>query len=61
MESVKIQLELMPNKITIKAHLWQGVLTTRIFEGPDCYGQMLNFIKHAFPNDPFISATIVVD
>ena len=61
MESVKMQLELKPDKITIKAQLWQGVLTTKIFEGPDCYVQMLNFIKHAFPNDSFISATIVVD
>lgn len=55
-----MQLELKPDKITIKANLWQGILTTKICEGPDCYIQMLNFIKHAFPNDSFIDTTIVL-
>jgi len=61
MQSAKMQLELKANTITIKANMWQGILTTETFEGPDCYTQMLNFIKHAFPDDHFIDATIVLD
>ena len=56
-----MQLELKPDTITIKAKMWQGVLTTKTFEGPDCYTQMLNFIQQEFPNDHFILATIVLE
>jgi hypothetical protein len=60
MEQTKMQLELKPDTITIKVNMWQGVLTTKTFEGPDCYTQMLNFIKQEFPDDHFIHATIVL-
>jgi hypothetical protein len=56
-----MQLELKADTITIKANMWQGILTSETFEGPDCYTQLLNFIKHAFPDDHFIDATIVLD
>jgi hypothetical protein len=61
MESTKMQLVLKPNTITIKANMWQGVLTSKTFEGPDCYTQMLNFIRQEFPDDHFIHATIVLE
>jgi len=61
MESTKMQLKLKPDTITIKTKMWQGVLTTKTFEGPDCYTQMLNFIKQEFPDDHFIHATIVLE
>ena len=61
MESTKMQLVLKPDTITIKANMWQGVLTSKTFEGPDCYTQMLNFIKQEFPDDHFIHATIVLE
>jgi hypothetical protein len=61
MESTNMQLELKANTIIIKAKMWQGVLTTKTFEGPDCYRQMLNFIKQKFPDDHFIHATIVLE
>lgn len=60
MESAKIQLELKHDAITVRASIWQGVLTTKTFEGPDCYRQMLNFIKQAFPNEQSITAIIVI-
>ncbi len=61
MESTKMQLVLKPDTITIKANMWQGVLTSKTFEGPDCYTQMLNFIKQEFPDDHFIHATIILE
>ena len=60
MESVRIQLELRPHAITIRTNMWQGVLTTKTFEGPDCYMKMLNFIKHVYPDDEYIHAIIVL-
>jgi hypothetical protein len=60
MESATIQLELKPHTITIRANMWQGVLTTKTFEGPDCYMKMLNFIKQVYPDDQYIHATIVI-
>ena len=60
MESIKMQLELKPDTIKIKANIWQGVLTTETFEGPNCYTQMLKFIKQAFPDDNFFHATIII-
>jgi hypothetical protein len=61
MESIKMQLELKPDAITVTANMWQGVLTTKTFQGPDCYTQMLNFIKQEFPDDHVIHATIVLE
>lgn len=40
-----MQLELKPGAITVNANMRHGVLTTKTFEGPDCYTRMLNFIK----------------
>ena len=57
MEPTKIQLELKPDTITIKVNMWQGVLTTKNFEGPDSYRQMLKqmiilYMKPSFLNKP---------
>jgi hypothetical protein len=61
MESVKLQLELGPEAITIRSTLWEGVLTTKTFGGRKCYTQLLDFIKQAYPDEKVISATIVID
>jgi hypothetical protein len=61
MESVKLQLELGPETITIRSSIWEGVLTTKTFEGRKCYTQLLDFIKQAYPYEKVISATIVID
>jgi hypothetical protein len=60
MESIRLQLELEPHAITIRANILQGVITTKTFEGHECYMQMLSFIKQAYPDDQFILATIVI-
>ena len=43
MEPTKIQLELKPDTITIRVNMWQGVLATKTFEGPDCYYANVEF------------------
>jgi len=60
MESFKIQLELGSNAITVRAKVWQGVLTTKTFEGSECYIQMLTFIKKLYPNEQIIPTQVIV-
>jgi hypothetical protein len=60
MESVKLQLELRPEAITIMSSPWEGVLTSKTFEGHECYMQLLDFIRQAYPNEKFISAIITI-
>jgi hypothetical protein len=60
MESFKIQLELGSNAITVRANVWQGVLTTKKFEGSECYTQMLIFIKKIYPNEQSIPAQLII-
>lgn len=60
MESINLQLELKQDSITVRANLWQGVLVDKTFEGQDCYVQMLSFIKQAYPQDQYLTATIVL-
>lgn len=60
MQSARIQLELTPDSVTVRANIFGGVLTTKTFNGPDCYKQMLDFIKKAYPNEQSIPAIIVL-
>ena len=60
MESFKMQLELSSNAITVRANVWQGVLTTKTFEGSECYTQMLTFIKKLYPDEQFIPAQVIL-
>jgi hypothetical protein len=59
-ESINLQLELKQDSIRVRANLWQGVLGDKTFKGQDCYVQMLSFIKQAYPNDQYLTATIVL-
>jgi hypothetical protein len=59
-ESINLQLELKQDSIMVRANLWQGVLVDKTFKGQDCYVQMLSFIKQAYPNDQYLTATIVM-
>jgi hypothetical protein len=61
-DSIKgIQLMLNDDSITVYASLMQGVLTTRVFEGTDCYLKFINFLREAFPDRHIsIFAEIVV-
>lgn len=60
MESFKMQLELRPNAITIRANIFQGVLTTKTFEGNKCYIQMLTFVKQLYPDEEFIPTEVIL-
>ena len=55
-----MQLELRPDAITIRANIWHGVLTTKTFEGNECYIQMLTFIKQAYPDEQFIATQVIL-
>jgi hypothetical protein len=59
-ESINLQLELKQGSIRVRANLLRGVLVDKTFEGQDCYMQMLSFIKQAYPNDQYLTATIVL-
>ncbi|MFL6383760.1 MAG: hypothetical protein ACJ712_02170 [Nitrososphaeraceae archaeon] len=55
-----MQLELRPNAITIRANIFQGVLTTKTFEGNKCYIQMLTFVKQLYPDEQFIPTEVIL-
>jgi hypothetical protein len=59
-ESINLQLELKQDSIKISANLWQGVLADKTFEGKNCYVHMLRFIKQAYPDNQYLTATIVL-
>jgi hypothetical protein len=56
-----IQLWLGSDSITVNASMLQGVLTSKTFEGPDCYLKFVDFLKQSssFTDQP-IHAVIVV-
>jgi hypothetical protein len=59
MPEPNIQLLLTSHSITVSASLFEGVLTTKKFEGPDCYLKLVDFLKQSFP-DQAIQALIVL-
>ena len=56
-----VQLWLGSDSITVNASMLQGVLTSKTFEGPDCYLKLVDFLKQSssFTEQP-IHAVIVV-
>lgn len=61
LDQVRMQLELRPESVTVRANIFEGVLTVKTFEGPDCYKQMLTFIRMAYPNEKSVTAMIVLE
>jgi hypothetical protein len=59
MAESNIQLVLTADSITISASIFEGVLTTKMFEGPDCYLKLLDFLRQSFTSQ-VIQASIVV-
>jgi hypothetical protein len=61
MKESNIQLLLRSDSITVNASMLEGVLTSKTFEGPDCYLKLVDFLKHSssFTDQP-IHAVIVV-
>ncbi len=37
MKEANVQLQMSADSITISASIFEGVLTTKTFEGPECY------------------------
>ena len=59
MSQPDIQLLLTTDTITINASIFEGGLTTKTFEGPDCYVKLIDFLKQSFPSS-VMQASIVV-
>lgn len=59
MERRNIQLVFTRESITVNAVLFDGVLTTKTFEGANGYLQLYEFLKNTFPGEP-IDAQISV-
>jgi hypothetical protein len=55
-----VQLSFAEDSITLNMSLFDGVLTTKTFDGPDCYLHLLNFLKQSFADENMIHATIIV-
>ena len=59
MTEPSIQLLLKADSITVNASMFEGVLTTKTFEGPDCYLKLVDFLKQTFM-DQAVQALISV-
>jgi hypothetical protein len=59
MAEANIQLMLTADSITVNASMFEGVLATKTFEGPDCYLKLVDFLKQSFANQ-VVQASIVV-
>ena len=55
-----IQLLMTPESITITTSMFEGVLTKKTFEGPDCYLRMVESLKEFGFADRAVYAIIVV-
>ncbi|HJU35321.1 MAG TPA: hypothetical protein VJ695_09385 [Nitrososphaera sp.] len=55
-----IQLLMTAESITINASMFEGVLTKKTFEGPECYLNLVEFLKEFSLADRAIYAVIVV-
>jgi hypothetical protein len=55
-----VQLSFAEDSITLNMSLFDGVLTTKTFDGRDCYLHLLNFLKQSFADENMIHATIIV-
>jgi hypothetical protein len=60
MNSNTIQLELEEDSITLRIQALTGVLTSKTFNGQDCYLQLIMFLKKAFSPSSTINATVFV-
>ena len=60
MDSNNIQLELGEHSITLRIQALAGVLTSKTFNGEDCYLQLVRFMKKAFSQSSTINAVVFV-
>jgi hypothetical protein len=60
MAEPNIQLLMTADSITINTSMFEGVLTRKTFEGPDCYLKLIDFLKESSFMNQVIHAVIVV-
>ena len=60
MAEPNIQLLMTSDSITINTSMFEGVLTEKTFEGPDCYLKLVDFLKESSFTNQVIHAVIVV-
>jgi hypothetical protein len=60
MAEANIQLLMTTDSISVNASMFEGVLTKKTFEGPDCYLKLVDFLKQSSFTNQVIHATIVV-
>jgi hypothetical protein len=60
MAEQNIQLLMTSDSITINTSMFEGVLTEKTFEGPDCYLKLVDFLKESSFTNQVIHAVIVV-
>ena len=61
MAEANIQLLMTADSITVNASMFEGVLTKKTFEGPDCYLKLVDFLKQSFFANQVIHVVIVVN
>jgi hypothetical protein len=57
---ITMQLVLNHDRITVGITMFDGVLVTRMFEGSNCYDQLLDFLKAQFDTTSAIHSLIIV-
>jgi hypothetical protein len=60
MAEQNIQLLMTSDSISINTSMFEGVLTEKTFEGPDCYLKLVDFLKESSFTNQVIHAVIVV-
>jgi hypothetical protein len=56
-----VQLLLEDDLITVNASLFEGLLTSKTFAGPDCYRLLVRFLRELTSSgDVAINATILI-
>ncbi|MFL6310301.1 MAG: hypothetical protein ACJ70T_09935 [Nitrososphaera sp.] len=56
----KVQLLMTADSITVNTSMFEGVVVSKKFEGPDCYMKLVDFLKQSSFDEQVIHAIIVV-
>ncbi|MFL6473393.1 MAG: hypothetical protein ACJ70Z_10125 [Nitrososphaera sp.] len=56
----KVQLLMTADSITVNTSMFEGVVVSKTFEGPDCYMKLVDFLKQSSFDEQVIHAIIVV-
>ncbi|MFL6494028.1 MAG: hypothetical protein ACJ70N_04405 [Nitrososphaera sp.] len=56
----KVQLLMTADSITVNTSMFEGVVVSKTFDGPDCYMKLVDFLKQSSFDEQVIHAIIVV-